>query len=134
MTPNEYQRLAARTLLDKPEVMPTPEEMMIVWNAIGLAGEVGEVCEIIKKVIFHRHAFTDEVRNKLIKELGDVSWYHAGILTKIKALLEDCMADNISKLESRYPNGFTSSDSINRKEIPKPPSEFPKNREIREGD
>ena len=116
MTSNDYQRLAARTLLDEPEVMPTPQELMLVWNAIGLAGEVGEVCEIIKKVIFHRHEFTEEVRDKLIKELGDASWYHSGILTKIKATLHECQVKNIDKLIARYPNGFTSLDSINRKE------------------
>jgi len=113
---NEYQIQASRTLLKMPEVMPTPEEIMLVWNAIGLAGEIGEVCEIIKKMVFHRHDFDDETRNRLIKELGDISWYHAGILTQIKETLEDCQYKNLDKLWARYPDGFKSKDSINRKE------------------
>lgn len=119
MLSNEYQKLAARTLLDKPEVMPTADELMILWNVIGLAGEVGEVCEIVKKIIFHRHEYTPEIHKKLIKELGDVGWYHAGILTKIKVTLDECQRQNIQKLKERYPDGFKSKDSINRIEEPR---------------
>ena len=38
MTSNDYQILASRTLLDVPDRDYSHEEIMLVWNAIGLAG------------------------------------------------------------------------------------------------
>ena len=112
MTPNEYQKLAARTLIDAPERPLTDGEIMIVWNAIGLAGETGEVVDNIKKAIFHRHGLN---QTQLKKELGDVCWYLAGLCTKLGFSLEDVMQQNIDKLIERYPNGYSSEASKNRK-------------------
>lgn len=114
MTPNEYQQRAARTLLDAPNFELTDEEVMIIWNASGLAGEAGEVLEIIKKGIFHRHGLDDTTREKLIKELGDVQWYLAALCTKLGIPLEYIMERNIAKLEGRYPDGFSSEASKKR--------------------
>ena len=111
MTPNEYQKAAARTLIDKPERPLTDGEMMIIWNAVGLAGETGEVVDHIKKGIFHRHGLN---QTQLKKELGDVLWYLAALCTKLGFDLEDVMQQNIDKLIARYPNGYSSADSINR--------------------
>lgn len=112
MTPNEYQKQAARTLIDGPERPLTDGEIMIVWCAIGLAGEAGEVVDNIKKAIFHRHGLN---QTQLQKELGDVCWYLAGLCTTLGFNLEDVMQQNIDKLLERYPNGYSSEDSINRK-------------------
>jgi NTP pyrophosphatase (non-canonical NTP hydrolase) len=111
MTPNEYQKAAARTLIDGPERSLTDNEMMIVWNAIGLAGEAGEVVDHIKKGIFHRHGLN---QTQLVKEIGDVMWYVAGLCTKLGINLEDVMQQNIDKLLERYPDGYSSEASINR--------------------
>lgn len=48
MNANEYQQLAARTLIEGPDFYITDKDIMIIWNAIGLAGEAGEVCELVK--------------------------------------------------------------------------------------
>jgi len=111
MTPNEYQNLAARTLISKPDFEITPEQIMIVWNALGLAGEAGEVADGIKKAIFHQHGLNPE---KIKKELGDVLWYVAGLCTQLGFSLEDVMTGNIEKLKARYPKGYSSEMSINR--------------------
>lgn len=111
MTPNEYQKLAARTLIDGPEA-PFPDlEIMLVWNALGLAGEAGEVADDIKKGVLHRHGID---RQRLKKELGDVMWYVAAICTKLELPLEEVMSANIEKLNARYPDGYTSADSVKR--------------------
>ncbi|SRR5213592_1672649 len=113
MTPNEYQKLVGRTLLDKPDIPLSPSETMQIWCAMGLAGESGEACDNIKKGIFHRHGID---KNKLTKELGDVAWYLAALCTKFDISLEEVMIINIEKLKERYPNGYTSESSMNRKE------------------
>lgn len=114
MDASEYQQLAARTLIDAPDWKIPDEELMLVWNAIGLAGEAGEVAELVKKGVFHRHGVE---REKLAKELGDVLWYVAALATKAGLDLGEIMTANIEKLRVRYPNGFSSGDSVARVDV-----------------
>lgn len=114
MTPNEYQQLAARTLIDAPDAEYTGDEIMMVWNAIGLAGEAGEVADHIKKGVFHRHGID---KDKLKKELGDNLWYIAALCTKLGVTLEDVMELNIDKLRKRYPDGYSSTASQTRADV-----------------
>lgn len=107
----EYQKAAERTLIDGSDVILADHEKMILWAAIGLAGETGEVCEAIKKGILHQHGLD---LSKVFKELGDVCWYLAALCTKCGFDLGDVMEMNIEKLMIRYPDGFTSQDSISR--------------------
>lgn len=94
MTPNEYQRLAARTLIDKPDFTIPDTHIMLVWNAIGLAGECGEVAEVVLG-----KSEGAEFKAKLRKELSDASWYTAAICTKINIPLLRIM-----------PEGFTGDE------------------------
>ena len=111
MNANKYQELAARTLIDKPGFEISDNDMMIIWNAVGLAGEAGECCEKIKKGILHQHGL-DRVGMK--KELGDVLWYVAALCSKLGLDMGDVMDANIEKLKQRYPDGYKSADSIAR--------------------
>jgi NTP pyrophosphatase (non-canonical NTP hydrolase) len=111
MNASEYQKLAARTLINRPEAAYTEHDIMAVWNAIGLAGEAGEVAEHIKKGVFHRHGIDPD---KLKKEIGDVLWYTAALCTTLGLDLSEIMQANIDKLAVRYPNGFTYEDSQRR--------------------
>jgi NTP pyrophosphatase (non-canonical NTP hydrolase) len=111
---SKYQQQAARTLIDAPGFEIPDKEMMLVWNAIGLAGEAGEVCELVKKGVFHRHGLD---REKLVKELGDVMWYVAALCTKLDMDLDVIMEVNIRKLQERYPEGYSSADSQRRVDV-----------------
>lgn len=108
MNANEYQALAGRTLIDRPDFNITDRDVMIVWNAVGLAGEAGEVADLIKKGVFHQHGLDVP---KLKKELGDVLWYVAALCSKLDLDLDDVMASNIEKLKARYPEGYNSEAS-----------------------
>jgi NTP pyrophosphatase (non-canonical NTP hydrolase) len=88
--------------------------------ALGLAGEAGEVCELLKKHWGHGHDLDQE---KLKKELGDVLWYVAALAAQFQIELEDVAAANVAKLRSRYPQGFSSAASIARVDVATP--EFP---------
>lgn len=111
MDANEYQKLASRTLIAEPDAQYTTLELMLAWNAIGLAGEAGEVADTIKKAVFHRHPLD---RHELIKELGDVLWYVAALCSKLDVPMSEVMALNIEKLRKRYPNGYSSMASLSR--------------------
>lgn len=97
ITLDEYQENAKRTaqVSEDPNVMAN-------W-ALGMAGEVGESVEIIKKHLFHGKPLDlKEVQN----ELGDVLWYLSMLATQCGLSLNTIADKNLSKLESRYPNGF----------------------------
>src|SRR3982751_5511832 len=70
MTADEYQKLAARTLIDKPEVPFTNEELAIMIAALELGAKVGAVLDYVKKSICHRHGFK---MHELSRRLVDVS-------------------------------------------------------------
>lgn len=84
---------------------------------IGLTSESGEAQEIVKKIMFQGKPFTEETREHLKKELGDVIWYWANACNALGISPNEVIAQNVSKLEARYPGGkFDPFYSENRKE------------------
>lgn len=114
MNANEYQAMAGRTLIDKPDSVYTDHEIMMVWNALKLAGEAGEVADLVGKGVFHQHGLN---RDELIKELGDVLWYVAALCTKLDVPMSEVMGRNIAKLKQRYPDGYSSDASKVRVDV-----------------
>ena len=104
---NEYQKHAARTI--RPGLVGT---RLMTNAALGLTGESGEVAELIKKHLFHDHPLDTQ---KVMKELGDVLWYIAAMATAVGVTLDQVGQMNVDKLRLRYPDGFDSNKSINRK-------------------
>lgn len=106
---NEYQELANETRI-------YPEEYMLVYPAMGLAGEAGEVVEKVKKWIRDKHIEPGDVH----KELGDVIWYCAAICADLQRMygeqysLENAAFGNIVKLRSRMERGKLSGSGDNR--------------------
>ena len=80
---------------------------------MGLAGETGEVVDYVKKSIYHGHSL--EII-KLAEELGDLMWYLTNIASLYGIPMNYILDENIKKLEERYPDGYSNSKSINRKE------------------
>ena len=110
MTLDGYQDAAMRT-----GAHPRGEasDKALGWNALGIAGESGEVADLVKKVIGHKHPLD---RHKLAMELGDVLWYVATIAKEFDLTLSEIADMNIKKLMKRYPEGFSVEKSINRVE------------------
>lgn len=108
-----YTDLALKTL--NKDVF---EQKDLILNAsLGLSGEVGEVNDIIKKYMYHGHKLDDDMKEKIILELGDVCWYVALMAWAIdKTKFEDVLNKNIEKLEKRYHGEFSTEKSINRKD------------------
>src|SRR5512139_3289251 len=93
MTFEEYQKAARATAI-------YPTEYAIVYPTLGLCGESGEVAERIKKLIRDRVA-SEEVRTRIVLELGDVLWYIANLASDMDISLETIAASNVEKLHSR---------------------------------
>jgi NTP pyrophosphatase (non-canonical NTP hydrolase) len=80
-----------------------PQKELTKNFCLGLAGEVGEVIEPIKKHLYHGKPLDI---NNFKKELGDVFWYVTALAIVNGIDVEQIVQENKAKLEARYPNGF----------------------------
>ena len=104
---NEFQEACRRTA--NPEISWRDANMN--W-ALGIAGEAGEYCELIKKRNFHGKELNLQDAKK---ELGDVLYYIAMAASNLGLSLSDVAEANVAKLRERYPNGFVKGGG-NRQE------------------
>lgn len=84
---------------------------MIVFAAMEINAEAGEVANIVYKYVWQKH---DLNREKIIEELGDVLWGIAMMATAMDASLAEVMEYNVKKLRKRYPDGFNPERSRDR--------------------
>ncbi len=107
---NEYQKLASRTAtFDDNKLDP------LVYLTLGLAGESGEVVEKIKKVYRNdKGELSQEKKEDLKKELGDVLWYLSQMARVLEMEFDDVAKVNIEKLEDRQKRGVICSEGDNR--------------------
>ena len=103
----------ALDIIDETSGLP-PERL--ITAALGISAEGGEFAEIIKKAVFQGKPLDDDAQYHMKRELGDVMWYIAQACIALDCTLEDIIYMNIEKLEARYPDGFDSFRSNNRKE------------------
>lgn len=90
---------------------------LLLTSGIGLASEGGEFNEIVKKILFQGKPLDDDNIYHMKRELGDVMWYWMNACNALGLDPNDVIAENVHKLESRYPGGsFDALYSENRKE------------------
>ena len=88
----------------------------LLTAAVGISAEGGEFLEIVKKITFQGKPYDEASINHLKIELGDVLWYVAQACMALDVSLDDVIAQNITKLAARYPEGhFNSFFSENRR-------------------
>jgi NTP pyrophosphatase (non-canonical NTP hydrolase) len=87
----------------------------LVYPALGLCGEAGEVAEKIKKAIRDDGGtLTTERREALAAELGDVLWYLAQLSTEAGLDLGELAEANLEKLLSRQARDVLQGSGDNR--------------------
>ena len=87
----------------------------IVYPTLGLAGEAGEVAEKVKKLLRDDGGvMSQERREALAGELGDVLWYVAQVATEAGLDLEQIAQGNLDKLLSRQQRGVLSGSGDSR--------------------
>ncbi len=113
---NEYQKLALQTAV-------YPAEYKILYPALGMNGEAGEVADKVKKVIRDTIVLKDcngtivlpkDKSIELAKEVGDVLWYCATLAKDLGFSLEEIAQMNVDKLQSRQNRGKLGGSGDNR--------------------
>ena len=103
--------------IDQLAVTTTINPSLLLTAAMGLAAEGGEFVEIPKKIIFQGKPVNEENIFHMKRELGDIMWYWINACRALNLDPNDVIAENVRKLESRYPGGsFDAYYSENRKE------------------
>lgn len=118
---NQYQTKAMETCVDR--------SANTAYMLTGLSAEVGEINDKVAKwirkgiaridnnyLVFNtsdineRNTYTVE----LVKELGDVLWFVAGLAARLNVSLEDVAQMNVQKLASRKDRGVIVGEGDNR--------------------
>lgn len=111
---NEYQQEIAR--FDVFNISNLTEvNMAFLDKILGLSGESGEVADKVKKIIRDKNGkISEEDKQDLSKELGDVLWYLATSARYLGLDLENIAQDNIAKLDDRKARNQISGSGDNR--------------------
>lgn len=88
------------------ELMPPGSSDGYNLGVLGLAGESGEVADLVKKWLFHGSYSEEPPRERLTEELGDVLWYLQWLCCCLGITLDTLMAANMKKLRERYPERY----------------------------
>lgn len=106
---NEYQIRAKETA-----IYPTLGHP-VVYPALGLAGEAGEVSEKVKKLMRDFDGnLTPSLALNIALEVSDVLWYIAAVANEIGYSLEEIASLNLAKLKSRQERGTLNGNGDHR--------------------
>lgn len=93
-----------------------PEDQGLAYTALGLAGEAGEVADKVKKLLRDHGGKlgSQQLREGLARELGDVLWYVAAVAHELGYDLEEIAWINLDKLALRHQNGTIQGEGDHR--------------------
>jgi NTP pyrophosphatase (non-canonical NTP hydrolase) len=104
----EYQEEAVKTAI-------YGTKNTIIYPALGLANEAGEVLGKIKKVLRDNDGvYTPDKIAGIAGEIGDVLWYMAALARDLNISLDEIAQDNINKLKDRASRGVIQGNGDNR--------------------
>jgi NTP pyrophosphatase (non-canonical NTP hydrolase) len=107
---DDYQKQALKTALSTGDDFKD----LLHW-VLGINGEAGEIAEKIKKIIRDKGSqISDNDKQELAKEIGDVLWYLSVFAHDLGYSLDDIAAQNLAKLKSRQARGVLGGSGDNR--------------------
>lgn len=122
LTFEEYQAGAKKTAIYN-------QDARVLYPAIGLAGEVGEVGEKVLAMAVHAGKAANQVKkiirddncecdtdrkHEIGKEIGGVLWYCAAVCSDLGLNLGDIARENLGVLASRQERGTLQGDGDER--------------------
>jgi len=103
---DEYQERTQETAV-------YPSDEAVIYLALGLNDESGEVAGAVKKHIRGDYG-EDELRSRVKSEAGDVLWYWARLLDELDIDASEAMEKNADKVFDRKKRGEIRGDGDNR--------------------
>jgi NTP pyrophosphatase (non-canonical NTP hydrolase) len=100
---NEYQDMAASTAIYR-------QEHQVIYPALGLAAEAGEVANKVKKILRDKNFD----RSGIADELGDCLWYIAALCRDLNIEMSEVAQGNLKKLKDRKERGTLKGNGDKR--------------------
>jgi NTP pyrophosphatase (non-canonical NTP hydrolase) len=108
MSFEEYQEQAVKTAI-------YGAGSTIIYPALGLGNEAGEVLGKIKKVLRDNDGvYTPDKKAEIAAEVGDVLWYMAALCRDLGIQLEHVAESNLVKLRDRQARNVIQGSGDNR--------------------
>ncbi len=100
MTFNDYQAKSKATV-----IYPNPGKNF-VYPAFGVAGEAGEIADVVKRIVRDKQGVFDGVDREMMKnEIGDLLWYASQLASEFGLDFDNIAANNLNKLNKRQQDG-----------------------------
>jgi len=110
MTFDEYQKESVKTA-----TFPSIGGINFMYPLLGLAEESGELLGKFKKLYRDANGImTEEFKQKLIFETGDLLWYISNLCTTLDISFEDVARMNLEKLADRKARNVIHGSGDNR--------------------
>lgn len=105
----DYEDIVQNLIKSSDEILKTltPDQLHLLHVCVGLSGEVGELLDLIKKMVVYSKFVS---RDDLINEMGDVEFYLQALRTHTNISREQAINANVQKLKKRYPDFVYSND------------------------
>ncbi|KKN88888.1 hypothetical protein LCGC14_0244950 [marine sediment metagenome] len=108
-------RDGVEALLDSSSREDIAKMLKIFYAATGLAGEAGEVANKVKKILRDNGGIVDdEIRRKVLGELGGVAWYLNATAEEFDLRIEDVLNYNYDQLMDRQARNVLKGDGDDR--------------------
>ena len=103
-----HRKLVKSLVKDAEEIsdQQTIAKAGLMHMALGIAGEVGELIDAIKKHVIYDQPLD---LNNLIEELGDLEFYLEGLRQELHLSRDRCLRANIHKLRKRYGQRYSDT-------------------------
>lgn len=88
-----------------PEIMnksDVPANQLDMYNAMALAGEVGEFCNLLKKIKRGSRKLDDKTRKEIAHELADAQLYLVACASSLDIELADAVVEKFNLVSKKY--------------------------------
>lgn len=109
-------RLAYELFVEKLFVSKSSGVDGFLHAAVGMAGEAGEILDLIKKMWANNRPLDVAMMTKLMEEMGDLVFYQQAMMARLATSIEELREHNITKLMKRYPDGYSHEASLARRD------------------
>jgi len=108
---SSFEDSVKRTSKSNPTKEVDGQELDLLHFTLGVSGEAGELVDAVKKHMFYNQKLDTE---NVKEELGDLMFYIVAICQTLNVSLSEIMKDNVSKLKTRYPDGYSDEHAKTR--------------------
>jgi NTP pyrophosphatase (non-canonical NTP hydrolase) len=104
---SRHSDLVSELLKDPQDIVNeiTARDANLIHGIMGVAGEVGELLDTIKKHVIYKKELDYE---NVVEELGDIEFYLEVIRQEMGIERDETLESNIIKLRKRYPSGYSN--------------------------